>query len=126
MGLPYPTLPVFAQSLLATNDVVGFTDLIDGMDLTSECGAENLDFDSEYAVEWVQRKHEKIRASVPLTPTSFLLEVPTNTYNLKEEWNEIVGTKEKRIGEEMAEAWFVTRFSGRGKGDPREEERIDA
>jgi len=34
MGLPYPKLEIFAQSLLATNSMVALTDLIDGMDLT--------------------------------------------------------------------------------------------
>jgi hypothetical protein len=36
MGLPYPILEIFAQSLLDTNDMVALTDIIDGMDLTEQ------------------------------------------------------------------------------------------
>lgn len=34
--VPYPTLEVFAQSLLDTNNKVDLTDLVDGMNLTEE------------------------------------------------------------------------------------------
>jgi hypothetical protein len=40
MGLPYPTLEIFAQSLPDTNDMVALTDLIDGMNLTEKWSLE--------------------------------------------------------------------------------------
>ncbi|PGH15234.1 hypothetical protein AJ79_02599 [Helicocarpus griseus UAMH5409] len=42
-GLPYPTLPVYTQSLLDAEDLVDLNDLIDGMDLTLEWGEKHLD-----------------------------------------------------------------------------------
>lgn len=47
MGLPYPTLEIFAQSLLDTNDITAITGLIDGMDLTEQWGLEFLKLDAE-------------------------------------------------------------------------------
>ncbi|KAF1841842.1 uncharacterized protein K460DRAFT_388672 [Cucurbitaria berberidis CBS 394.84] len=126
MGLPYPTLEIFAQSLLDTNDMVALTDLIDGMDLTEQWGLEHLKLDAENDLAWTRRKNEKIRASVPLSPDSCLLELGTNTINLKETWNATVRTKERRIGAEFAEGYWATRFRGRGSADPRSTERYHA
>lgn len=122
-GLPYPTLEIFAQSLLDTNDETALTDLIDGMDLTEQWGLEHLELNAENDLAWTRRKNEKIRASVPLTPDSCLLELQTGAINLKETWSSIVRTKERRIGAELAGGHFVTRFRGRGDGDPRLRER---
>ena len=126
MDLPYPTLEVFAQSLLDTNDMVALTDLIDGMNLTEQWGLDHLKLDGENDLAWVLRKNEKIRASVPLTFTSCLRELAIKPINLKETWIEIVRTKERRIGEELAGADLATRFRGRTSPDPRTRERCDA
>ena len=123
MGLPYPTLDIFAQSLLDTNDLVALTDLIDGMDLTEQWGLEHLHLDAENDLAWVLRKNEKIRASVPLDFTSCFLELPNQPINLKETWIGIVRTKERRIGAELAEGYWATRFRGRASADPRSTER---
>ncbi|OAL53483.1 hypothetical protein IQ07DRAFT_678183 [Pyrenochaeta sp. DS3sAY3a] len=114
MGLPYPTLEIFAQSLLDTNDMVALADLIDGMDLTEKWGLEHLKLDAENDLAWTLRKNEKIRASVPLDPYSCLLELGINPINLEETWNNIVRTKERRMGAELAEGYFVSRFRARG------------
>jgi len=123
MDLPYPTLEVFAQSLLDTNDMVALTDLIDGMNLTEQWGLDHLKLDGENDLAWVLRKNEKIRASVPLTFTSCLRELAIQPINLKETWIDIVRTKERRIGEELAGADLATRFRGRASPDPRTRER---
>lgn len=123
MGLPYPTLEIFAQSLLDTNNMVSLTDLIDGMDLTDEWGLEFLKLDAENDIAWTRQKNEKIRASVPTTLDSCFLELPINTINLKETWHAIVRDKQRRIAAEYAEGYFATRFRGRGSGDPRSLER---
>lgn len=125
MGLPYPTLAIFAQSLLDTNDITALTDLIDGMDLTEDWGSKHLRLDAENDIAWTHRKNEKIRASVPATPYSCLLECSTNIINLRETWNTIVQTKERRMGAELAGGYFVTRFRGRGDEDPRSRERVN-
>jgi hypothetical protein len=108
MNLPYPTLEIFAQSLLDTNDMVALTELIDGMDLTEQWGLEHPKLDAENDLAWTLRKNEKIRASVPLTPDSCLLERGINTINLKETWDAIVRTKERRMGAEFPEGYFAT------------------
>ncbi|KAH9882394.1 hypothetical protein J1614_000630 [Plenodomus biglobosus] len=123
MGLPYPTLEMFAQSLLDTNDMVALTDLIDGMDLTEQWGLEHLKLDAENDSAWIRRKNEKIRASIPLSPNSCLMELGINTINLKGTWISRVRTKERRIGAELAEGYWATRFRGRGSSDPRSTER---
>jgi hypothetical protein len=123
ISLPYPTLEIFAQSLLDTNDMVALTDLIDGMDLTEQWGLEHLKLDAENDLAWIRQKNEKIRASVPLTPDSCLLELPTNTRNLKDTWIERVRTKERRTGAEFAEGFWAMRFRARGSPDPRSTER---
>lgn len=123
MNIPYPTLETFAQSLLDTNDMVALTDLIDGMDLSEQWGLEYLKLDAENDLAWTWRKNDKIRASVPLSPDSCLLELSINAINLKETWNKIVRTKERRIGAEYAEGIWATRFRGRVCPDPRSTER---
>lgn len=119
MGLPYPTLPIFAQSLLDTNDMVALTDLIDGMDLTEEWGSVHLKLDAENDIAWTQQKNLKIEASIPLTPDSCLYECDINIINLRETWNSVVRTKGSRIGEEFAPGFWATRFRGIGSPDPR-------
>ncbi|KAH8727151.1 hypothetical protein GQ44DRAFT_649498 [Phaeosphaeriaceae sp. PMI808] len=123
MGLPYPTLEIFAQSLLDTNDITALTDLIDGMDLTEQWGLEFLKLDAENDIAWIRRKNEKIRASFPASEDSCLFELPTKPVNLKETWHAIVRDKERRIGPECLEGYYTTRFRCRGTGDPRSTER---
>jgi hypothetical protein len=65
MGIPYPKLEVFAQSLLETNDEVALADLIDGMNLTEEWGLENLDLEGTHDISWVKKRNEKINRNLP-------------------------------------------------------------
>ncbi|KAI1990694.1 hypothetical protein LOZ53_003155 [Ophidiomyces ophidiicola] len=124
MGLPYPTLPVFAQSLLDTDSEVALTDLIDGMNLTEEWGLKHLNLDGTNDVVWAFRKNEKIRSSVPLTDYSCLLELATHATSKMETWKRIVGTKENRIGFELPKEYYASRFYAKTSGDPRLEKRI--
>jgi hypothetical protein len=57
MGLPYPTLPVYAQSLLDGKLGVDLDDLIDGMNLTIECGERNLDLEGTVDAGWIWWKY---------------------------------------------------------------------
>ncbi|KAF2688441.1 hypothetical protein K458DRAFT_384625 [Lentithecium fluviatile CBS 122367] len=79
MGLPYPSLESFEQSLLDTDDMVSLTDLVDGMGLTEEWGLRHLRVEGENDAAWAEQKNEKIRASVPATEDSYLLELITTT-----------------------------------------------
>ncbi|KAK2808359.1 hypothetical protein FQN50_004744 [Emmonsiellopsis sp. PD_5] len=118
-GLPYPKLPMFAQSLLETDDEVALTDLVDGMDLSEEWGRENLDLDGIIDNAWAVKKNDKIRATVPLTETSCLLEHYIRPASKEEVWKETVSKKEHRIGPELPKEYFSTRFHSRDLGDPR-------
>ena len=119
MGLPYPKLETIAQTLLDTYNDVALTDLVDGMDLTEEWGLQHLDLDGTNDLSWTQRKNEKIRASVPFTETSCLLEHPTAAFSLRDTWEIITRTKESRIGVESPKDAFATRFHSRNQCDPR-------
>ncbi|KAK0118401.1 hypothetical protein ONS95_012690 [Cadophora gregata] len=119
MGLPYPRLELYAQSLLDTLSWANISDLIDAMDLTEEWGASHMELDKSNDVAWALNKNEKIRASVPLTLGSCFLEVDEGPMNLKEVWNNEVRTKGKRLGEETLKEVYLTRFRPKGSGDPR-------
>lgn len=58
MDLPYPKLPIYAQSLPDTMNFVDLEDLIDGMNLTLDWGMENLDPDGIIDGDWDRRKAE--------------------------------------------------------------------
>ena len=122
MGIPYPKLAIFAQSLLDTVDMVGLSDLIDGMNLTEDWGAENLDLTGTNDVSWALAKNEKIRASVPLTMGSLFFEVDEGPLKTKELWEQMVRTKKKRIGQEFGPD-HITRFRVLGDEDPRLKKR---
>lgn len=61
MGIPYPTLPAYAQSLLDGGNAVDLEDLVDGMNLTREWGEENLDLDGTVDADWIWWKHNLAR-----------------------------------------------------------------
>jgi hypothetical protein len=65
MGIPYPKLEVFAQSLLEMNDEVALADLIDGMNLADEWGLENLDLEGMHDISWVKKRNEMVRGNLP-------------------------------------------------------------
>ena len=89
------------------------------MDLSPEWGIENLQLDGTVDVAWAERKNEAIRASVPLTDSSCLLEVNTTPWGRREIWERIVGGKQSRIGPEIPKEFWATRFRPKGDQDPR-------
>ncbi|KAE9363252.1 hypothetical protein N431DRAFT_498990 [Stipitochalara longipes BDJ] len=119
MGLPYPKLDIFAQSLVDTHDRVHITDLIDGMGLTEEWGSQHLDLSGTNDVAWAEEKNKRIRASVPETPGSLLLELSEAPFSKKEIWDDLVRSKDRRIDLACPEGVYVTRFRTRESGDPR-------
>ena len=121
-GLPYPKLHVLAQALLVTYELTGLTDLIDGMDLDEVWGHQNLDLSGTNDLAWALQKNDKIEASLPGQDTD-MARVPTGTIQCAEIWSEIVNTKERRIGQELAKEYYNTRFHLKGWGDPRKEDR---
>ncbi|KAH9207029.1 hypothetical protein DL95DRAFT_469066 [Leptodontidium sp. 2 PMI_412] len=105
MGLPYPKLEVFAQSLLDTHSRVALNDLVDGMDLPEEWGEENLDLSGTVDLPWAERKNKKIKESVE---NSWMLLCSNAAFSTREIWEEVVGGKTGRIGLELPES-FITR-----------------
>lgn len=56
LGLPFPRLPVLAQSLLETMSLVDLDDLVDGMLLDYEWGEQNLDLEGLTDTTWAARR----------------------------------------------------------------------
>lgn len=123
MGIPYPKLEIFAQSLLDTQRWCDLEDLIDGMDLTLEWGEQHLDLDRPCNVEYAEKKNSKIRATVPKTFYSVLMEMNEGPIQLRGIWQDIVRGKAKRIGVEMPGELYNTRFYAKGRVDPRTKNR---
>jgi hypothetical protein len=65
MGPPYPKLELFPQSFLDTYNFMAITDLIDGMDLSEERGAEHLDLSGTNHVECARQKNKRIGSLFP-------------------------------------------------------------
>ena len=61
-NLPYPTLPILAQSFVDTLDRLSLADLIDGMDLSEEWGQENLDLSGTNDIAWATKKNAVLEA----------------------------------------------------------------
>lgn len=55
-GVPYPKLPVYAQSLLDTGNWVDLEELVDAMNLKAEWGATNLNLNGGPDPEWTRWK----------------------------------------------------------------------
>jgi hypothetical protein len=123
MGLPYPRLEYLAQSLLETQRWVALEDLVDGMNLTEEWGESNLQLDRVCNLEYSQLKNQKIRASIPETPFSELMEMIEMSEPLRPIWKEILQTKERRMGPELPKGHYLTRFYPVDAQDPRLEKR---
>jgi hypothetical protein len=83
MGLPYPKLEIFAQSLVDMHGRVLISDIIDGMGLTQEWGSQHLDLSDTNDVAWSVGENKCIRTSVPVTPISCMLEVSEAAFSTK-------------------------------------------
>jgi hypothetical protein len=121
LGIPFPRLEVFAQSLLDMNSKVDLTDLVDGMDLTEEWGERSLQLDGLVDVDWAEKKNQAIRDSVPLTKFSGLLELEIGPTKRRDIWQHIVTRKERRLGLKCSKDFFKTRYRTHNSADPREQ-----
>ncbi|KAK8101375.1 hypothetical protein PG999_011749 [Apiospora kogelbergensis] len=90
MGLPYPKLEYLAQSLLDTQRLGDLEDLVDGMNLSEEWGEEHLDLNRTCDVAYARWKNEQIRASIPETPFSEMMEMDAYPKPLRPIWQKIV------------------------------------
>jgi hypothetical protein len=118
-GLPYPKLEPFAQSLLDSHDLLALTDLIDAMNLTEEWGQQNLILSGTQDIDWAKRKNEEIRSSILDPDESCWFERNETPFSRKETWDDIVRTKNSRIGVECPKEIYATRFRRHNDKDPR-------
>jgi len=103
--------------------MVSLDDLVDGMNLSEEWGQEHLNLSGTSDVAWAEQKNEAIRASVPLTENSCLLELSDAAFSRKEIWESSVRGRDRRLGVEMPKEVHRTRFYLRDSGDPRLSDR---
>ncbi|WEW54695.1 hypothetical protein PRK78_000117 [Emydomyces testavorans] len=121
-GLPYPTLAVFAQSLLDGKVGVDLDDLVDGMNLTPEWGEEHLDLEGTVDADWIWWKY-----NVAYNLSNKEDERPlwySNPDNRRDIWMRKVTPEAKK----MRQTWkyqpdYETRFRKIGCKDPRLRDR---
>lgn len=121
MGVPYPKLEHFAQSLLDTQQYADLDDLVDGMNLTEEWGEKYLDLDKQGEAEYIKEKNRKILASVDLeaNPAAIMMTLVQRPVDKRAKWVRSVRNKARRINDELPKDKYETRFRIKGRGDPR-------
>jgi hypothetical protein len=89
-GLPFPSLPALAQSLLDARNYTDLEDLVDGMDLTAQWAADvGLRISDSPSPRWGRSEREV--------------------------WEEIVASKQSRMGFKYDPKNYTTRFVRRGR-----------
>lgn len=118
MGLPYPKLPIYAQSLLDTINFVDLEDLIDGMNLTLDWGMENLDLEGTVDADWGRWKADLLhggQASEDQIPNWC-----ANPMKRLEAWTERASDEAKKMRQGFKYLpSYESRFRKRGQKDPR-------
>ena len=93
-GLPFPSLPVFVQSLLDAGNMLDLEDLVDAMDLSEEWATGN----------GVHLSYEKY---------------PGSRSSPGKEWEWLTRTKQKRMGLKYNPRIYATRYRRHRERDPR-------
>ena len=116
-GLPYPSLTVYAKSLLDTQNGVDLEDLMDGMVLSEEWGERYLDLDEEIDVEWAKNQIAVYkRAGVGAL---FFSSLDIEPRKRRLDWQQLSRNTEARLGFKRSRALHLTRFRRIGSQDPR-------
>lgn len=115
MGMPYPSLPCFIQSLLDMRNGVDLADAVDGMDLSEQWGIDNLCLADMDDMRWAEWANETIRRADP--QATFAL-VPDTKFSREKLWQRLTKTKQKRAGYKYPPEKFATRFRMHGSKDP--------
>ena len=103
-------MDVFAQSLLDTQRLSDLQDLVDGMDLSTEWGEENLALDEVPPFHWAAQLNQEIEQLIPDPGESMWYTYNIASHRRKENWVSVTSTKRKRIGAEVQEELYATRF----------------
>jgi hypothetical protein len=88
-GLPFPSLPALAQSLLDAANFSDLEDLVDGMDLTAEWAAQ-----------------EGLRVTDDVDPFT--------GWSRRQAWERLLARKQARMGAKYDPRYYATRFVRRG------------
>ena len=117
-GIPFPTLPVYAQSLLDSLNIVDLEDLIDGMNLTPEWGEEHLDLEGTPDTQWGRWKADLVsggKATEDNVPR-WCFKPPLR----RELWMKKTSSEAKRQRQGLKHnPNYETRFWRKGRKDPR-------
>ncbi|KAI0004404.1 hypothetical protein F4779DRAFT_74419 [Xylariaceae sp. FL0662B] len=119
LNIPFPKLELFAQSLLDTQRRLDLANLIDGMDLSEDWAEEHLNLDKPELLEYAKEKNSRLiaaRGELPTVAVPTLRETPRD---LRQEWQNIVRGKRRRINIELPPHLYLTRFRMVGSQDPR-------
>ena len=114
--LPYPSLAVYAQSLLDTQNDVDLEDLVDGMNLSEEWGEQHLDLDKDTDVQWARRQ---IAVYIETGIDEMFVSLDTEPRKTRVDWQRVSRNTEARIGFKKSTALYATRFRRHGSKDPR-------
>jgi hypothetical protein len=118
MGLPYPKLPIYAQSLLDTRQFVDLEDLIDGMNLTVDWGIENLDLEGNLDADWDEWRTNLL--SDGLGTGDQVSAWRDNPEKRHDAWREMANDEAKKMRQgHKYLPQYETRFWRRGQKDPR-------
>jgi len=125
-GIPYPTLEIFAQNLLGTQQWFDLEHLIDGMDLSVEWGQRHLRLGEPSAaeVEYAKmkiRKYQKSREHLPQSDGIRYVGMFNDDPSLDrtKRWARIVDKKPERIDPYRVWILYKTQHRPRDSGDPR-------
>ena len=109
-GLPFPTAPILAQSLLDAYRISDLNDLVDGLDLGEEWGERNLDLDSYTDSTRMKEAAEREGELILLS----------RRHLKRDLWRKCIQTKQARMGFKYPQHIYATRFRKFGSKDPRE------
>jgi hypothetical protein len=125
MGLQYPKLDIFTQSLIDTNDGVALNDLVDGMDLSEDWGNEHLDLSGLSDAGWMQWKNDSIVAAEKYNRLDEEMDDDyiAKGFSRKETWERVTRSKQHRCGFKHPTEIFATKFRAHNSPDPRTEDR---
>ncbi|KAI9736251.1 MAG: hypothetical protein M1834_001137 [Cirrosporium novae-zelandiae] len=115
LGFPYPTLVVYAQSLLDSLNRADLCDLVDGMDLPEIWGYENLDFSGANDAIWT----EVDEIFLSIEPPKSLSDTFCLALDRLDMWKDVTRNKKHRLGPIDPSLLFSTQYRFQDDIDPR-------